>query len=652
MRTKSHTTQPKSKCARNQNVAHSTAGSTIRRMQNSIGNEAVQRLVSPPTAGDVSMSPGQPLPEAVRQEMESRLGHDFADVRIHTDLGAVKSAEALHANAYTIGAHVAFGAGQFAPNSQSGEHLLAHELAHVVQQSRGGMAPSSSTGALEAGAESAAASVVSGSGPVSVSGASSPGVARQQAMGKERKRDSLPQVGPSSAVLIGYDVNGQPVYGVGDANAAPANPAANDVIDEVTVHGTRPPRPPKVTSAPPTAPARAAPAPAAAPPKPDAKTPPPAPDPLTQTEWVFETDKHSLVPMIKSYDTGSDTGNFVVNKVLLPWRNLLAAVENMPFEILGAIDDAMRHSPVAPEWQAFQDMAPIMEAPAALAELPEALLWLRGALRARKAESLVEAAPTLVEAPAEAKAAYDIIVKNGRPVVRFGEEAPTLGYRPPPVLEEPFPSPIANTPPPQVLPEEFVNVDGNVYPRQLSLHDIHPAIRGPGKAPMYSNARTAEWNKLMLFLYDFTPRAGETYEMNGILYSFDAEKRLVRVATDKQMMGLRVPKVASTFPNMPPGYDYGHVGAVKAFGTNDYLIQQYGGFPQEAIFNREGAWRIAEDAMNSKALALQAEGKPFVKVAEVRNFVNGIPSEWRLSVTSGGQEVFNSGWLKAPAPTP
>jgi hypothetical protein len=462
-------------------------------------------------------------------------------------------------------------------------------------------------------------------------------------MGKERKRDIGPQVDPSAAVLMGYDLNGQPVYGMGDATAAPANPAANEVIDEVTVHGTRPPRPPKVTSPPRAAPAKAAPAPAPA---------PPAPDPLTQTEWVFETDKHSLVPMIKSYDTGSDAGNFVVNKVLLPWRNLLAAVENMPFEMLGAFDDAMRHSPVASEWQAFQDMYPIMDAPAALAELPEALLWLRGVLGARKAESLVGAVPTLAEAPGEAKAAYNIIVKEGRPVIRFGEEAPTFGYRPPPILEEPFPSPITNTPPPQVLPEEFVNVDGTVYPRQLSLYDIHPAIRGPGKAPMYSNARTAEWNKLMLFLYDFTPQAGETYEMNGILYSFDAEKRLVRVATDKQMMGLRVPKVASTFPNMPPGYDYGHVGAVKAFGTHDYLIQQYGGFPQEAIFNRSGAWRTAEDAMNSTALGLQAEGKPFVKVAEVRNFVNGIPSEWRLSVTSGGREVYNSGWLEAPVPSP
>ena len=80
---------------------------------------------------------GQPLAAAPRRFMEQRFGHSFADVSVHTDAAAAKSAEQLGARAYTHGADVYFGAGRYQPGTQEGQRLLAHELTHVLQQ-RGG----------------------------------------------------------------------------------------------------------------------------------------------------------------------------------------------------------------------------------------------------------------------------------------------------------------------------------------------------------------------------------------------------------------------------------------------------------------------------------------------------------------------------------
>jgi hypothetical protein len=69
--------------------------------------------------------------------MEPRFGHDFSQVRVHTDSKAAESARDLTANAYTVGRNIVFGTGQFLPGTQMGWQLLAHELTHVVQQSAG-----------------------------------------------------------------------------------------------------------------------------------------------------------------------------------------------------------------------------------------------------------------------------------------------------------------------------------------------------------------------------------------------------------------------------------------------------------------------------------------------------------------------------------
>ena len=88
----------------------------------------------PPIVQEVLRSPGQPLDAATRAFIEPRFGHDFSGVRVHTDAKAAESAQAVNALAYTAGRSVAFAAGQYAPRSESGRRLLAHELAHVVQQ--------------------------------------------------------------------------------------------------------------------------------------------------------------------------------------------------------------------------------------------------------------------------------------------------------------------------------------------------------------------------------------------------------------------------------------------------------------------------------------------------------------------------------------
>jgi peptidoglycan hydrolase-like protein with peptidoglycan-binding domain len=87
-----------------------------------------------PIVHDVLASSGRPLDAGAQAFMEPRFGHDFSQVRVHTDGRAAESARAVNALAYTVGRDVVFGVGQYAPGTSEGKRLLAHELAHVVQQ--------------------------------------------------------------------------------------------------------------------------------------------------------------------------------------------------------------------------------------------------------------------------------------------------------------------------------------------------------------------------------------------------------------------------------------------------------------------------------------------------------------------------------------
>lgn len=80
---------------------------------------------------NVSQGSGQSLPKSTREFMESRFNHDFSKVRVHNDPEAAKS---LNAQAYTSGNNIVFNAGKYQPEVHEGQRLLAHELAHVVQQ--------------------------------------------------------------------------------------------------------------------------------------------------------------------------------------------------------------------------------------------------------------------------------------------------------------------------------------------------------------------------------------------------------------------------------------------------------------------------------------------------------------------------------------
>src|SRR5205085_10228048 len=90
----------------------------------------------PPIVQEVLSAPGQPLDPATRKFMEPRLGYDLSPIRLHVNAKAAQSARALNALAYTVGRDVVFGNAQYAPETAAGQRLMAHELTHVVQQSR------------------------------------------------------------------------------------------------------------------------------------------------------------------------------------------------------------------------------------------------------------------------------------------------------------------------------------------------------------------------------------------------------------------------------------------------------------------------------------------------------------------------------------
>ena len=95
----------------------------------------------PAIVQDTVRAPGQALDPSTRAFMEPRFGRDLGDVRVHIDAQAAASARAVQAKAYTVGQDVVFAEGQFTPATTSGRELLAHELAHTVQQRGGNGSP-------------------------------------------------------------------------------------------------------------------------------------------------------------------------------------------------------------------------------------------------------------------------------------------------------------------------------------------------------------------------------------------------------------------------------------------------------------------------------------------------------------------------------
>lgn len=110
----------------------------------------------------VTRRPGRPL-DAARFPAAGHLGHDFGNVRVHTDEQTARDADALGVPAFTVGRDIAFASGAWRPGSTNGDRLLAHELAHVAQQAgANGPAQRVSTPAEEQDAEAAATAILAG----------------------------------------------------------------------------------------------------------------------------------------------------------------------------------------------------------------------------------------------------------------------------------------------------------------------------------------------------------------------------------------------------------------------------------------------------------------------------------------------------------
>jgi hypothetical protein len=114
--------------------AHPTVGGAPLRIQRSSGQPIGQVGAAPASVDQALTSPGRPLEPALRHDMEQRFGYDFSGVLVHSDAAAEQSARDVNAHAYTAGNKIVFGISHFVPGTHEGRRLIAHELAHVVQQ--------------------------------------------------------------------------------------------------------------------------------------------------------------------------------------------------------------------------------------------------------------------------------------------------------------------------------------------------------------------------------------------------------------------------------------------------------------------------------------------------------------------------------------
>ncbi len=181
-----------------------TAG--LLRDANGVASTAAARIDALSTGG------GSGLPAGLRGRFESSLGVDLGDVRIHSDGDSARAADALGARAFALGDDVRFAAGQYRPDDPFGQHLIAHEVAHTVQQRGAAPAPQSKlevstpTDAAELEADRAADAMVVGA-PVSL--AAGRGGAIERTIHRDAKPSGAkpPAANPSAADTgsLGYD---------------------------------------------------------------------------------------------------------------------------------------------------------------------------------------------------------------------------------------------------------------------------------------------------------------------------------------------------------------------------------------------------------------------------------------------------------------
>ncbi len=185
----------------------------------------------PPAVRAVVRSSGQPLDFATRADMEETFGQDLAHVRMHTGDAAARSAREIGAAAYAFGSHIAVDHEHHPPSTARGRRVLSHELAHVIQQSRDGVAAAADP-SLERHAEEAAGAAARRRGPVAVLGAAQPGIARLPGGPPGGEGGGPKQV--AQTLVKGLQAESKPVIvNIGGAGAAHEPPDAINVNPNV-----------------------------------------------------------------------------------------------------------------------------------------------------------------------------------------------------------------------------------------------------------------------------------------------------------------------------------------------------------------------------------------------------------------------------------
>ncbi len=166
-----------------------TANSELKTLPSANATVADAKGLPPAVRSVLTGGGGSPLEPGIRRFMESRFGYDFSPVRIHTSASASDSARQVNAAAYTVGKDVVFGEGRYAPGSLAGKELMAHELAHTVQQhpQHRNSPPLSSASRSEQEA-SVAANAVLGGQHVAQQASTAVGIARQELVENDSQR--------------------------------------------------------------------------------------------------------------------------------------------------------------------------------------------------------------------------------------------------------------------------------------------------------------------------------------------------------------------------------------------------------------------------------------------------------------------------------
>jgi len=119
------------------NIERQNRRSVLRSEKAATETEPAGEAGVPEPVREVISSRGQSLDSSIQRAMEDRMGDSFGDVRIHTGSTAAEACESINARAFTVGNHIAFNQGEYDPSSPEGQHVLAHELTHVRQQTQG-----------------------------------------------------------------------------------------------------------------------------------------------------------------------------------------------------------------------------------------------------------------------------------------------------------------------------------------------------------------------------------------------------------------------------------------------------------------------------------------------------------------------------------